>query len=187
MTGTACGLGISGIGLDRAAERRRHERARRRRDERRPCRPRRGEDARRARRRVRCGERRRRAARPRPAAAGRFRSRSPTRGPRSRSSASRRTVPFTATPARIGQTGNVLTDDAYGRGPISRQITTLRGLVRQRQLGRAGSRRGRPRADDDLRRADRLAGRLRRAESASSGLHWRRPATAAVSTGPCVR
>jgi len=43
--------------------------------------------------------------------------------------------PFTATPGRVGQTGNVLTDDAYGRGPISRRITTLRGLVRHGNSG----------------------------------------------------
>ncbi|HXH88302.1 MAG TPA: MarP family serine protease [Gaiellaceae bacterium] len=43
--------------------------------------------------------------------------------------------PFTATAGRIGQTGNVLTDDAYGRGPVSRKITTLRGLVRHGNSG----------------------------------------------------
>ncbi len=43
--------------------------------------------------------------------------------------------PFTATPARIGQTGNVLADDAYGRGPIERRITTIRGLVRHGNSG----------------------------------------------------
>ena len=43
--------------------------------------------------------------------------------------------PFRATPGRIGQTGAVLTDDAYGRGPISRRITTLRGLVRHGNSG----------------------------------------------------
>ena len=43
--------------------------------------------------------------------------------------------PFAATPGRIGQTGAVLTDDAYGRGPISRKITTLRGIVRHGNSG----------------------------------------------------
>ena len=43
--------------------------------------------------------------------------------------------PFTATPGRIGQTGVVLTDDAYGRGPIRRRITTLRGTVRHGNSG----------------------------------------------------
>jgi len=43
--------------------------------------------------------------------------------------------PFAATPGRIGQTGPVLTNDAYGRGPIERRITTLRGVVRQGNSG----------------------------------------------------
>jgi S1-C subfamily serine protease len=42
---------------------------------------------------------------------------------------------LTATPARIGQTTNVVTDDAYGRGPIKRTVTTLRGLVRHGNSG----------------------------------------------------
>lgn len=43
--------------------------------------------------------------------------------------------PLTATPARVGQTGEVLTDDAYGRGPIRRTVTTLRGKVRHGNSG----------------------------------------------------
>ena len=43
--------------------------------------------------------------------------------------------PFTATPGRIGQTSVILTDDAYGRGPVRRTITTLRGRVRQGNSG----------------------------------------------------
>jgi S1-C subfamily serine protease len=43
--------------------------------------------------------------------------------------------PFAATPGRIGQTTFVLTDDAYGRGPIRRLITTLRGEVRHGNSG----------------------------------------------------
>ena len=43
--------------------------------------------------------------------------------------------PFTATPGRIGQTGVVLTDDAYGRGPVNRRVTTLRGVVRHGNSG----------------------------------------------------
>jgi S1-C subfamily serine protease len=43
--------------------------------------------------------------------------------------------PFAATPGRIGQTGVVLTDDAYGRGPLRRQITTVRGVVRKGNSG----------------------------------------------------
>jgi S1-C subfamily serine protease len=43
--------------------------------------------------------------------------------------------PFTATPARLGETGAVLTEDAYGRGPVRRTITTLRGVVRRGNSG----------------------------------------------------
>ena len=42
--------------------------------------------------------------------------------------------PFTATPGRIGQTGEVFTDDAYGR-PAQRLVTTLRGVVRHGNSG----------------------------------------------------
>ena len=43
--------------------------------------------------------------------------------------------PFTAAAGRIGQTSDVLTEDAYGRGPVSRRITTLRGDVRHGNSG----------------------------------------------------
>jgi S1-C subfamily serine protease len=43
--------------------------------------------------------------------------------------------PFTARAGRIGQTQDVLTEDAYGRGPVSRLVTPLRGLV---QPGNSG-------------------------------------------------
>ena len=43
--------------------------------------------------------------------------------------------PFTATAGRIGQTGTVLTADAYGRGPVRRPVTTLRGRVRHGNSG----------------------------------------------------
>jgi S1-C subfamily serine protease len=43
--------------------------------------------------------------------------------------------PFTAAAGRIGQTSVVLTEDAYGRGPIRREITTLRGEVRHGNSG----------------------------------------------------
>jgi S1-C subfamily serine protease len=91
---------------------------------------------------------------------------------------------FTATPGRIGRTIALLTEDAYGRGPVRRTITTLRGEVRHGNSGgpavdargavattvfaasRVGSR-GFGVPDDPVRDA------LERA---------RRP----VSTGPCV-
>jgi uncharacterized membrane protein required for colicin V production len=43
--------------------------------------------------------------------------------------------PFTATPARIGRTSTVLAEDAYGSGPVTRAITSLRGRVRHGDSG----------------------------------------------------
>lgn len=43
--------------------------------------------------------------------------------------------PFTATPARIGRTSVVLAEDAYGRGPVTRAITSLGGSVRHGDSG----------------------------------------------------
>jgi S1-C subfamily serine protease len=43
--------------------------------------------------------------------------------------------PFTATPGRIGATAVVLTQDAYGHGPVARVITSLRGTVRHGDSG----------------------------------------------------
>jgi S1-C subfamily serine protease len=43
--------------------------------------------------------------------------------------------PFNVQPGRIGRTQNVLTEDAYGNGPITRLLTPLRGLVRPGNSG----------------------------------------------------
>jgi S1-C subfamily serine protease len=43
--------------------------------------------------------------------------------------------PYDVEPARLGQTEDVLTQDAYGRGPVRRSITALRGLVRSGNSG----------------------------------------------------
>jgi S1-C subfamily serine protease len=43
--------------------------------------------------------------------------------------------PFDARSARIGRTQTVLTDDAYGNGPVNRLLTPLRGLVRPGNSG----------------------------------------------------
>jgi hypothetical protein len=43
--------------------------------------------------------------------------------------------PFSARAGRIGRTQDVLTEDAYGRGPVSRLVTPLRGLVRPGNSG----------------------------------------------------
>jgi S1-C subfamily serine protease len=43
--------------------------------------------------------------------------------------------PYDVQPARLGQTAAVLTQDSYGRGPVQRTITSLRGLVRHGNSG----------------------------------------------------
>jgi S1-C subfamily serine protease len=43
--------------------------------------------------------------------------------------------PFTVTPARVGRTSMVLAEDAYGSGPVTRTITSLRGRVRHGDSG----------------------------------------------------
>jgi len=43
--------------------------------------------------------------------------------------------PFDATPGRLGETVTVLTEDAYGRRPVRRTVTSLRGKVRHGNSG----------------------------------------------------
>jgi uncharacterized membrane protein required for colicin V production len=43
--------------------------------------------------------------------------------------------PFAVTPARIGRTSTVLAEDAYGTGPVTRAITSLRGRVQHGDSG----------------------------------------------------
>jgi S1-C subfamily serine protease len=43
--------------------------------------------------------------------------------------------PFTATPVRLGDTRKLLSDDSYGRGPIQRRLTYLRGSVHSGNSG----------------------------------------------------
>ena len=43
--------------------------------------------------------------------------------------------PYDVQPARLGQTATVITQDSYGRGPVQRTITSLRGLVRHGNSG----------------------------------------------------
>ena len=56
----------------------------------------------------------------------------------SRSSATRENGPLTRTPARLGGTANVLSRDAYGRGPVTRQVTAIRGAVEPGSSGGPG-------------------------------------------------
>ena len=93
--------------------------------------------------------------------------------------------PFTATAGRIGQTGEVLTDDAYGRGPVRRSVTTLRGRVRH---GNSGG----PAVDDQGRvQTTIFASRVGSASGygVPSDLVRRelvRVSETEVSSGPCV-
>jgi S1-C subfamily serine protease len=43
--------------------------------------------------------------------------------------------PLTITPARVGETGPVITQDSYGRGPVTRELTALRGEVHSGNSG----------------------------------------------------
>lgn len=43
--------------------------------------------------------------------------------------------PYHVAAARLGQTSTVITQDAYGHGPVRREITSLRGRVRQGNSG----------------------------------------------------
>ncbi len=43
--------------------------------------------------------------------------------------------PLNVQPGRIGQTQSIVTDNAYGQGPVSRLLTPLRGLVRPGNSG----------------------------------------------------
>jgi hypothetical protein len=43
--------------------------------------------------------------------------------------------PYDSRPARLGPTREVVTQDAYGRGPVRRRITALRGIVRSGNSG----------------------------------------------------
>jgi hypothetical protein len=42
---------------------------------------------------------------------------------------------FDAQPARIGVTQDISTEDAYGRGPVTRRLTAIRGLIRPGNSG----------------------------------------------------
>ena len=46
--------------------------------------------------------------------------------------------PLARSPARLGGTNDILTRDAYGRGPVTRVVTTLRGVVRPGNSGGPG-------------------------------------------------
>ena len=67
--------------------------------------------------------------------------------------------PLRRTPGRLGGTREVLSRDAYGRGPITRNVTTLRGVVRPGNSGGpAIDGRGRVRPTIFARRPGRAGG-----------------------------
>jgi S1-C subfamily serine protease len=43
--------------------------------------------------------------------------------------------PYTVSPARVGTTAEVVSQDAYGRGPVRREMTAFRGDVRSGNSG----------------------------------------------------
>ena len=93
---------------------------------------------------------------------------------------------FTAVPGRIGQTSDVLTEDAYGRRGVRRTITTLRGEIRHGNSGGpAVDARGRVQTTIFASRVGVAAQgygvptSLVREQLASAGARE-------VSTGPCV-
>ena len=49
-----------------------------------------------------------------------------------------RNGPLTRTPARLGGTAEVLSRDAYGSGPVRRQVTAIRGVVEPGSSGGPG-------------------------------------------------
>jgi S1-C subfamily serine protease len=94
--------------------------------------------------------------------------------------------PLTITPARVGATGPVITQDSYGRGPVTRQLTALRGDVRS---GNSGG----PLVDGN----GRVLGTVFAATTQGKPGGYAVPngvvagalsdSTGAVSTGPCTR
>lgn len=96
--------------------------------------------------------------------------------------------PFDARAARLGETREVISEDIYGRSPVTRTVVSMRGLVRH---GNSGG----PMVDTDGRVAltvfaATVGGTVRGGygvpnevvQQAVAALHGRR----AVSTGPCV-
>jgi S1-C subfamily serine protease len=93
--------------------------------------------------------------------------------------------PFDAVPGRLGETVTVLTQDAYGRRPVRRTVTTLRGRVRHGNSGGPA-----------VNASGQVTTTVFAARIGASGGYGvptsivrdaLRSATRPVSTGPCVR
>ncbi|MHB8656646.1 MAG: MarP family serine protease [Solirubrobacteraceae bacterium] len=100
--------------------------------------------------------------------------------------------PFDVRPGRLGQTGPVNTEDAYGNGPVIRTISSLRGLVRPGNSGgpmvdAAGQVVGTVFAAITGAGAEAGSGGFAVPDSITRRELARAPARAsAVSTGPCA-
>jgi S1-C subfamily serine protease len=98
--------------------------------------------------------------------------------------------PFDVSAARIGAEQTAISDDAYGRGPVTRSIVPLRGTVRH---GNSGG----PLVDEDGRVVgtvfastvgdDQRGGFAVPNPVVADALNRAREAAGAVSTGPCAR
>jgi S1-C subfamily serine protease len=93
--------------------------------------------------------------------------------------------PLTVQPARVGRTAVVLSEDAYGRGPVPREITSIGGNVRR---GNSGG----PVLDTEGRVvgtifAQRIEGGAGYSIPPDIVGNDLRRATRVVSTGDCVR
>lgn len=94
--------------------------------------------------------------------------------------------PYDVTPARLGQTRQALSEDAYGRGPVRRTITALRGRVRS---GNSGG----PAVDGRGRVVTTVFAAATSGPTGGYGIPNARVREAladlggAVSTGPCAR
>ena len=96
--------------------------------------------------------------------------------------------PFDARPARLGVTAEVRTQDAYGRGPVTRSITSLRGLVRSGNSGGpVVDRKGRVITTVFAARTSGQAGGGYGVPNAVVRDALARAGDRAVSSGPCAR
>jgi S1-C subfamily serine protease len=94
--------------------------------------------------------------------------------------------PFTIAPARVGDTQTVISQDSYGRGPVQRRLTSLRGSVRE---GNSGG----PLVDGEGRVMTTVFASTRSGKPGGYGIPNEivrealgRAGEAEVDTGPCV-
>ena len=114
--------------------------------------------------------------------------RSAQRAPAARSSASRRTARTTSRAGRVGATRTVITQDAYGRGPVQRSDRDAARHSCAGQLGRPDGRRARARGGDGVRGHARGTGRAATAcPNVGRRRDLARPPTAGVHRGRAPR